>query len=118
MNPLIHNPMHYYSNFPLHHFKTFFPALFPPPSAFYPPATTTVTTTFSPAFAPRNAVSRSPTPKLESTEAAAKEIEVEAEVEDEEKVMEVADEVKDEDKEVISSSQEDEKGKPLGCSTF
>ena len=109
MNPLIHNPMHYYSNFPLNHFKTFFPALFPPPSAFYPPTTSAVATSFPPPFAPRTAVSRSPSPKLESTLVSTVQEEEKIEAEEEEKVMEVADEVKDEEKEVNSTIQEDEK---------
>ena len=113
INPLIHNPMHYYSNFPLNHFKTFFPALFPPPSAFYPPTTSTVAPNIPPAFAPRNAVSRSPSPKLESTSGVSTGLsqeEEKIEADEEEKVMEVADEVKDEDKEINSSIQDDEKG--------
>ena len=61
MNPLVAPSMHhpYYGSFPLHHFKSVFPSLFPPPSAFYSP-TSTATSAFS-------SVSVAQTPVSEAT---------------------------------------------------
>ena len=56
INPLVAPSMHhpYYGSFPLHHFKSVFPALFPPPSAFYSPTTSTAASAFSSVTATQN----------------------------------------------------------------
>jgi hypothetical protein len=74
MNPLIPPSLHpYYSTFPLHHFKSVFPSLFPPPMAaaaaaaasFYSPTTSTAafTSSLAPTLQTANQ-SRSPSPKI------------------------------------------------------
>ena len=68
INPLVAPSMHhpYYGSFPLHHFKSVFPALFPPPSAFYSPATSTAASAFSSVAATQNPATNTEDEVLES----------------------------------------------------